>query len=325
MAEALGKEKFFNAKQAAIRNLEKLGMATVVGTTIVRGVNEENLVDSLEYAWDHAHVSELSVNGMAWAGDAKTGMDRSRMIMPDELMDLLHRRYFSSGREDVYTFQKLMIAAIQASGINLCYFTQMMVFVRGRNGLAPLTDFLAMRRMAAALRWWEGLTGAPRALRTLALLWVFLRSIGWRTFPILPALVPRSELTEAAGVNTLQFVTGQMVGPVLAAVIIATAGVPWAFAINALTYLAPIASMVYLLRRGLGARDPATIGVRRAAGGAGSSAVSYVRQHTWVLALLLGVRVMSRTDPDPALLDAMVRPALALLDLPTDPPARGPR
>lgn len=43
------------------------------------------------------------------------------------------------------------------------------------------------------------------------------------------------------------------------------------------------------------------------------------------LALLLGVRVMSRTDPDLALLEAMVRPALALLDLPTDPPARGPR
>lgn len=106
---------------------------------------------------------------------------------------------------------------------------------------------------------------------------------------ILPALVPRAELTEAVGINTLQFVTGQMVGPILATIIIATAGVPWAFAINALTYLAPIASMAHLLRRGLGARDPATIRMRRSAGRAGSSAVTYVREHTWVLALLLGV------------------------------------
>jgi MFS family permease len=103
---------------------------------------------------------------------------------------------------------------------------------------------------------------------------------------ILPSLVPREELTEAVGVNTLQFVTGQMVGPVLSAVVIATAGVPWAFAINALSYLAPVLSMVYLARHGLGA---GTTAGRRLATDAKVSAVTYVSEHRWVLALLLGI------------------------------------
>lgn len=103
---------------------------------------------------------------------------------------------------------------------------------------------------------------------------------------ILPSLVPREELTEAVGVNTLQFVTGQMIGPVLSAVVIATAGVPWAFAINALSYLAPVLSMVYLARRGLG---QGTTAGRRLATDAKVSAVTYVSEHRWVLALLLGI------------------------------------
>ena len=94
---------------------------------------------------------------------------------------------------------------------------------------------------------------------------------------ILPSLVPRDELTEAVGVNTLQFVTGQMIGPVLSAIVIATAGVPWAFAINALSYLGPVLSMVYLSRlvsaneRPCGARAADSPAARRSARSATSA------------------------------------------------------
>ena len=105
---------------------------------------------------------------------------------------------------------------------------------------------------------------------------------------ILPSLVPRDELTEAVGVNTLQFVTGQMIGPVLSAIVIATAGVPWAFAINALSYLGPVLSMVYLSRV-LPAKEDRATRARRAPGSPAVSAVAYVGDNRWVLALLLGI------------------------------------
>jgi len=106
---------------------------------------------------------------------------------------------------------------------------------------------------------------------------------------ILPSLVPREELTEAVGVNTLQFVTGQMIGPVLSAIVIATAGVPWAFAINALSYLAPVLSMVYLSRHVPGHGEPASAAAQPIDSDPTISAVRYVGEHRWVLALLLGI------------------------------------
>ncbi|HVL53480.1 MAG TPA: MFS transporter, partial [Vitreimonas sp.] len=71
---------------------------------------------------------------------------------------------------------------------------------------------------------------------------------------ILPGLVPRDEVTDAVGLNALQFILGQIAGPLIAALVLATAGVSWAFTVNALTFLGPVASMVYLQRVALGAR-----------------------------------------------------------------------
>jgi MFS family permease len=105
---------------------------------------------------------------------------------------------------------------------------------------------------------------------------------------LIPSLVPREELTDAVGMNSLQFILGQIVGPILATFILATGGAAPAFAINAFTFVGPILAMGYLARRGLGARGPAmtrTDGSSMPAIGA----VAFVREHRWVLAMLVGV------------------------------------
>ena len=114
---------------------------------------------------------------------------------------------------------------------------------------------------------------------------------------VLPATVPKDELTDAVGVNTLQFVIAQMIGPVVAAVMIATAGIAWAFALNAISYVAPIAAMAYLRRLGVAGgaprppREPGVGSLSRESPPprAGIGAVAYLRGHPWVAALLLGV------------------------------------
>lgn len=106
---------------------------------------------------------------------------------------------------------------------------------------------------------------------------------------MLPAIVPRDELTDAVGINTLQFVIAQMAGPVLAAVIIGSVGVAWAFTANAISYLGPVIAMAALWRRGLAAGAANSRSAGAARGGAPISAVAYVREHRWVMLLLLGV------------------------------------
>lgn len=105
---------------------------------------------------------------------------------------------------------------------------------------------------------------------------------------LLPGLVPRDEVSDAVGLNTLQFILGQISGPVIAAVVLATAGAGWAFTINALTFLGPIASMVYLQRRGLGGQA-AVVRARDGSPAASIGATAFVREQRWVLALLAGI------------------------------------
>lgn len=105
---------------------------------------------------------------------------------------------------------------------------------------------------------------------------------------ILPALVPRSQLAEAVGLNTMQFIVGQIGGPILTTLVLASAGYAWAFGINAATFVAPILAMAYLYRRHLGR------GVSREVTRAGSAVArlslgTYVRAQPWVVSALLAV------------------------------------
>ncbi|HEU4672266.1 MAG TPA: MFS transporter [Candidatus Limnocylindrales bacterium] len=63
---------------------------------------------------------------------------------------------------------------------------------------------------------------------------------------ILPALVPRAELAEATSINVLQFQVGQIAGSLVAAVVLLVATPGVAFALNALTFLAPAVAMVLI-------------------------------------------------------------------------------
>jgi len=109
------------------------------------------------------------------------------------------------------------------------------------------------------------------------------------TVSLLPGLVPRDEVTDAVGLNSLQFILGQIIGPLIAAAVMATGGAAWAFTINALTFLGPIVSMVYLQQRGLGERE---VDPRQNAAGQPAAAIrvlDYLRAEPWVIALLAGI------------------------------------
>ncbi len=105
---------------------------------------------------------------------------------------------------------------------------------------------------------------------------------------LLPALIPRDELADAVSLNTLQFIVGQLAGPVLASLVIATLGVAPAFLLNAATFLGPILSMLYLRRHGIGAALTPR-GKGGAAGASREGVFAYIRAHSWIGAMLIGV------------------------------------
>jgi len=60
---------------------------------------------------------------------------------------------------------------------------------------------------------------------------------------LVPALVPRSDLTAAVAVNSVVFNLARFIGPAVAGLIIATVGIPFAYGVNALTFVAFLAAL----------------------------------------------------------------------------------
>lgn len=107
---------------------------------------------------------------------------------------------------------------------------------------------------------------------------------------LVPALVPREVIAEAVSWNSLSYILGQIGGPILATLILVTAGVGWAFVVNGVTFLALVAAVMVLRRHGVGARAPVAAGSTGAGPGADqASTLAYLRAHPWVPALLLAI------------------------------------
>jgi len=63
---------------------------------------------------------------------------------------------------------------------------------------------------------------------------------------LIPALVPREQLANAISLNTIMFQTASVIGPALGGLVIATGGVAWAYAANAVSFLAVIAALLLM-------------------------------------------------------------------------------
>ena len=184
-ASALGTEAFNETKRAAIRNLLDLNIPTILSPTIFKGLNEDQLVATLEFAKDKPLIREISVNGFSWNG-AGLAMSQDAMIMPDELTDLLCETYGNGDREAWFAFQKVMLALLQLVGIRLCLYTQIVIFVREKGHLVPLTAFLNMKRLEKALTWWERFANAPRLVQAVAMAPVLACAMRVKSLRLIP-------------------------------------------------------------------------------------------------------------------------------------------
>jgi len=105
-----------------------------------------------------------------------------------------------------------------------------------------------------------------------------------------PSLVDRGHLSSALALNSMTFNIGRAVGPVLAAVVIQTAGPAWAFGINSFSYLALILALTTV--RPLVAQARPKYRPRL------SESIAFVARDRTLLALLYTIFAMNiATDP----------------------------
>jgi MFS family permease len=124
---------------------------------------------------------------------------------------------------------------------------------------------------------------------------VFLVNVLWALgkpalVSVVPNIVPREDLQDAVALTSLSFVAGQIAGPAIAALVMATAGPGLAFGINALTYLGPVLAVVLIGRAGMAGRVVERPGAAER-DRENRSAAGYIRGHRWVAGVLVGVVV----------------------------------
>ena len=66
---------------------------------------------------------------------------------------------------------------------------------------------------------------------------------------LIPSLVPREHLSSAISLNTLMFQIASVVGPTLAGLMIASAGIGWVYAVNAVSFLMVLVALLLMRAR----------------------------------------------------------------------------
>jgi MFS family permease len=187
------------------------------------------------------------------------------------------------------TTQPLMVALVQSA-------STLPVFLLGVPGGA-LADIIDRRRYFAATQLWVAATALLLALAsatgslnaTLLLVLTFANGIGlamrWPVFAaIVPEVVPREELPQALALNGIAMNASRVIGPIVAGAILAAAGSPYVFMLNALL---SVGSFVLILRWRHEPRASALPGERFV--GAVRVGVQFVRQSERMRAVLLRV------------------------------------
>jgi len=101
---------------------------------------------------------------------------------------------------------------------------------------------------------------------------------------LVPSLVPRAHLSNAISLNAIMFQIASVAGPAAGGLVIATLGVGWVYAVNAVTFLCVIAAL--LMMRAVPSRDarePSDISVRAVREGLGFVFSSPVIRSTMLL------------------------------------------
>jgi len=136
--EKMRDKKLSGIKRKALDNLERLNIATDLVATIVRGVNENEIIKILDYGVEHQFVKEVFFLGCRFLGRAKD-LPIEWCMMPDELIDILEEQTVGKiSRQNVFNFQKLYFALLAAFSIRKCFYIQHFLIIRNKNGYVPI-------------------------------------------------------------------------------------------------------------------------------------------------------------------------------------------
>ena len=150
---------------------------------------------------------------------------------------------------------------------------------------------IAMMVLAALL---AGMTHLGHATAWVIVAFAFAEGAAWASVTpswqaLVPALVPRDELPSAIALNSAQFNTARLIGPMAAGALLTTMGAAFVFDLNALSFLGIVVVLFFVrIPTASLAAAPTSGGELAHAGGAGA-ALKWARREPGPRRLILGL------------------------------------
>lgn len=172
------------ARMAAMDNLRALDMATSLIVVIGRGLNEDQIHETLRFALEprNDHIREVFFMGLRLLGSAREalvtqapdnplGKADELAMMPDELIALLCAQEPDIDRDDIRRFNKLYFALLSAFRVKKCLYVQHYLVHRdNRGGFEPVRDWLDLAALEPALdRYAQSVRAHPRRAKAALL------------------------------------------------------------------------------------------------------------------------------------------------------------
>jgi len=149
--EKIRGKRLLDIKRKALDNLEKANMATDLVVTIVRGINEKEMVKILQFGLAHNFVKEIFFLGCRFLGKAKS-LPIESCIMPDESIDILEEQTMGRiSRQAIFNFQRLYFALLAAFSIRKCFYIHHFLIARARNGFVSVDQIFDFTRIQRRL------------------------------------------------------------------------------------------------------------------------------------------------------------------------------
>ena len=172
--EKIRGRRLLQIKLKALENLERLNISTDLKATIVRNVNEDQMIKIFNFAVKHRFIKEVFFLGCRYLGRAK-GLPIEGCMMPDELIDILEEQ--TSGkisRKKIFTFQKLYFALLAAFSKRKCFYVQHFLITRHKDGYLTIDQTFDLQGIQKKL---DKLRNSKLKSKKMAVLRLFLSII----------------------------------------------------------------------------------------------------------------------------------------------------
>lgn len=136
-----------DTKLKILENLKSLNISTALVVPIVKNVNENDLVELINFAAKNDFINAVSFLTICSLGAARS-WSLDNYIMPDELVDILEEKSNCKiTRKNIFLFQKLHLAIKSFFSQRYCFYNQVYVLVRSAGSYESIDKYLNLYKM----------------------------------------------------------------------------------------------------------------------------------------------------------------------------------